>query len=407
MGVPDHDASPQGHESATRIIKAQGEQTETLLGAILKSERTPEDEFSTYTAKAMLMIRDKLSLVEISLPRFEIARIEEQWELGKPVLLSGQSGTGKSGIAKALARESIKPVLLLDARDVSHLNDEPSLRHHFNLTAPLGETIINLARDKGFRLVIDQFDNLIDKIRAANQITRLALECAESKVVEVIVISRNKEANEGRLLRPLIQAGFFSIESHEIPEGVVIDVLKRLGIDSPTLELVQLGQNLLNLEIVCMVRQQWSNFDFLTTSSETALWEQFIQILQDRESAANGIDHAELIIARAAVLARISLQASDLTFRLEATISPVERSLISCGIIVHKEGRFYRFGHEKLQDYLYARSMCDQGSMPNDVGVEIGSQLMRNILPFMESVYSSRKSDFLPQFLQEVFFNVK
>jgi hypothetical protein len=256
-------------------------------------------------------------------------------------------------------------------------------------------------------LIIDQFDNLIDKIRAANLITRLALECAESKVVEVIVISRNKEANEGRLLRPLIQAGFFPIESHEIPEGVVIDVLKRLGIDSPTRELVQLGQNLLNLEIVCMVRQQWPNFDFLTTSSETSLWEQFIQILQERESAANGIGHAELIIARAAELARISLQASDLTFRLETTISPVERSLISCGIIVHKEGLFYRFGHEKLQDYLYARSMCDQGSMPNDVDAEIGSQRVRNILPFMESVYASRNSDFLPQFLQEVFFNVE
>jgi hypothetical protein len=364
--------------------------------------RLPEDEFSYNTSQALRTIRNKLSGFEDSLPRFEIALIEEQWQLGKPVLLSGESGTGKSGIAATLARQASKSVLLLDARNIAQLNDEPSLRRYFNSPTPLSRTIVSLAQGNGFRLIIDQLDNLIGK-ESANLIINLALECAESTAIDVIVISRNKEAHEAQLLRRLTAAGFVEIESRKLGEVDVTAVLAKLGINSPTQELVRLGQNLLNLEIICLIRQERPDFNFTMIGSETSLWEQYLQIVHEREALADGIDRADLLIASATELARMSLRNGSPTFVLEPPIKPVERRLDSWGIIVCQEGRIYRFGHEKLQDYLYARYMCEQGSLPSVVKAEVGYHRMRNVLPLMQAIYTARSSAFLPPFLREVF----
>jgi hypothetical protein len=367
-----------------------------------KDSRLPEDEIGYYTSQALRMIHNKLSGFEDSLLRPEISWIEEQWQLGKPVLLSGESGTGKSGIAATLAKQAGKPVLLLDSRNVAQLSDELSLRQRFNSNVPLSQTINSLARSSGFRLIIDQLDNLIGK-ESANLIINLALECAEAKEVEVCVISRNKEAHEARLLRRLINAGFVPIESRRLREGDVTVVLVMLGINNPTQELVRLGQNLLNLEIICKIRRQRPDFDFLVIGSETALWEHYLEILQERESFADGVDSADLLIATATEMARTSLRNGSPTFVLEPPIKPVERRLDSWGIIVCQEGRIYSFGHEKFQDYLYARYMCEQGSMPSIIKAEIGYHRMRNVLPLMEAIYTTRESAFLTPFLREVF----
>jgi hypothetical protein len=367
-----------------------------------RDQRTPEDEFSYYTSQALRMIHNKLSGFEDGLPRLEIPLIEEQWQLEKPVLLSGESGTGKSGIAATLARQAAKPVLLLDARNVASLRDEPSLRRYFNSPDPLSQTIDRMAQGNGFRLIIDQLDNLIGK-ESANLIINFALECAEAKTIEVIVISRNKEAHETRLLRRLTSGGFVEIESRKLREGAVTAVLAVLKINSPTQELVRLGQNLLNLEIICSIRRERPDFDFLLIGSEAALWEQYLEILHERESLAEGIDNADLLIATATEMARTSLREGKPAFVLEPPIKPVERRLDSWGIIVCQEGRIYCFGHEKFQDYLYARYMCEQGSRPSVVKAEVGHHRMRNILPLMEAIYAARNSVFLAPFLREVF----
>jgi ATPase family associated with various cellular activities (AAA) len=389
-------------ESTAQVIKAQDEQTRALLNAVRPVERAPEDEFSYYTSQALRTIRNKLSGFTDSLPRFEITLIEEQWQLGKPVLLSGEPGTGKSGIAAVLARQAGKPVLLLDARNVAQLSDEPSLRRYFNSTAPLSQTIVNLANNNGFRLIIDQLDNLIGK-ESANLIINLALECGEANAIEVIIISRNKEAHEARLLRRLTAAGFVEIESRKLREVDVAAVLAKLGINSPTQELVRLGQNLLNLEIICLIRREQPDFDFSIIGSETALWEQYLEVLRERESLADGIDSADLLIATATEFARMSLRNGSPTFVLEPPIKPIERRLDSWGIIVCQEGRIYSFGHEKFQDYLYARYMCEQGSLPSAVKAEVGYHRMRNILPLMEAIYTAGNSTFLIPFLREAF----
>ncbi len=394
-------------DAKTEILTSQV-QLESKLDEILsenkgkRGERTPEDEFSYYTAQALQTINNKLSGFEDSLPRPEISWIEEQWQLGKAVLLSGESGTGKSGIAAALASQTNKLALLLDARNVAHLSDEPSLRRYFNSTAPLSQTIASLAQGNGFRLIIDQLDNLIGK-ESANLIVNLALECAEEGNVEVVVISRNREAHEARLLRRLTDAGFVSIESRELRVIDVAIVLAILRINSPPQELVRLGQNLLNLEIICSIRRQRPAFDFSVIGNETTLWEQYLEILQERESVANTIDHTELLIATATRLARASLQSGSPTFVLDLPIKPAERRLNSWGIIVCQEGRIYRFGHEKFQDYLYAQDMCDQGKLPSDVKAEVRHHRMRNVLPLMEAIYITRNSPYLLPFLREVF----
>ena len=131
--------------------------------------RSANDEFAYCTAQALRIIHNKLSGLDLSLPRTEVSLIEEQWQLGKPVLLSGEPGTGKSGIAAMLATPENKPVLLLDARMVAHIADEPSLRRMFHSTNPLSQTIANQAQSTGFRLIMGLWESLWDAPRYSGQ----------------------------------------------------------------------------------------------------------------------------------------------------------------------------------------------------------------------------------------------
>ena len=360
-------------------------------------------EFSRHTDQALNLIRLRVPGMSHSLPRNEIARVEDQLSQGKMVTLTGGAGTGKSGIGACLARsarEKDKVVLLLDARRVGHIRSETALRQHLALNGPVASAAGRVGRHRGCRLIIDQLDNIAGSA-AAKILVELAVESSALEGVEVIVISREREAHEVKLLERLASEGFVELTSYPLDESKAAEVLAQLGISQPSPELVILGRNLLNLELVGRIKQEQPTFEFSAFMDETDLWERYIQVLLEREEVASDSESAEQIIAEAVELAQAGLSSEDRTFLVSSPLSHPHRRLISWEMIVCEDGRVCRFRHEKLQDFLYAWDATQRNAMPATVLNEIDVHKTRNVLVWMDRIYFQRSPRLHNQFFRE------
>src|SRR6266545_3231019 len=304
--------------------------------------RTPAHEFRYRTGQTLRRTRTKLTGIEYFHPRPELENIEAQFRAGRPVLLSGEPGSGKSAIGGKLAEGALsggKEVLLLDSRNAAHFKDEMELRNYFGSSNPLSEVIREIGGDCGFRLIIDQLDNLIG-LGAANLLTGLAEECAGSDGVDVVVISRNRQAREVDMLRRLTATGFIEIESQGLRDEEVVAILKILGITNVSQGLIGLGRNLLNLEIICIIKQQRPDFAFAAIPDEITLWDKYVDVLQEREG---GLESADQLIGAAMNLARQCLKSEEMSVVFDGPLRAAERRLESWNVIVCEEEFVYRF----------------------------------------------------------------
>jgi hypothetical protein len=362
-----------------------------------------EGEFDLHTGKALRLVRLHIPGLPDPVPRSEVAFIEDQLQLKKPVLLVGEPGTGKSGIAAMLSKSAAERgtlPLLLDARRLEHIRDEAELRRHFSLEEPLAVAIAKVGMSRRCRLVIDQLDNTIGS-QSADVLVDLALDCCGREGVEVVVISRNREGHESKLLDSLTANGFLELESRSLDEGKTERLLQQLGIPKPSRDLIVLAQNLLNLELIGAIKSEVAGFDFAGVMDEIDLWERYLGVLEDRENVGSGGHSAEQIVADAVALAKEGLTSDDHTFRLGLPIPRPHLRLVSWGIIIREHGRVYRFRHEKLQDFIYAWNATEQGMMPAAVADAIGPHRTRNILQWMEKIYARRSATLHGQFLKE------
>lgn len=362
-----------------------------------------EGEFNLHTVRALRLARLHIPGIPEPLPRSEVAFVEDQLQLKKPVVLVGEPGTGKSGIAAILSKSAAERgtvPLLLDARRVEHIRDEADLRRHFSLDEPLAVAVARVGAWRRCRLVIDQLDNTIGS-ESANVLVELALDCGEREGVEVVAISRNREGHESKLLDRLTAGGFIELESRPLDETMTESVLKQLGIAEPSPDLITLAQNLLNLELIGAISAGVAGFDFAGVMDEIDLWERYLGVLEERENVGSGGHSAEQIVADAVALAKEGLTSEDRTFRLGIQIPRPHRRLVSWGIIIREHGRVYRFRHEKLQDFIYAWDATERGIMPRAVGEEIDPHRTRNVLQWMEKIYARRNPKLHAKFLKE------
>jgi hypothetical protein len=363
-----------------------------------------EAELSRETNRALSQIRILIPGIPNPLPRAEIAWIEDQLQQGRHAVLTGEVGTGKSGIGSKLAQSAFEKgmtVLLLDARRVAHIRSEPELRQYLSLKGPIASAIGRVGRYKGCRLIIDQLDNVAG-LTSAQVLLECALECCKLEGVEVIVISRKREAHEVKLLERLINEGFVEMTSYPLGDSTVEEILKQLGIPEPSTDLIELGSNLLNLELIGTIRQRQPEFDFSAVMEEVDLWEQYIEIVLEREEMGSTSEDAERIFAQAVQLAQAGLNSEDGTFTIGYPPSPAHNRLASWQIIVHEGGRVYRFRHESFQDFLYAWDATERRLMPKIVVEEISPYKTRNVLMWMDKLYSRQAPELHRQFLREV-----
>ncbi|MFC1862939.1 metallophosphoesterase family protein [Thermodesulfobacteriota bacterium] len=368
------------------------------------SLETIDTQFSLQTDRAMRLIRDLIPGIDVPLTRDEFTRVEEQFSLKKPVVLTSDAGTGKSGIAAALVRSAQKrgaATLLLDSRRVGQIQNEAQLREYFDFRGPILSAIEKIGRHKGCQLIIDQLDNVVGS-PSAMILVDLAIDCCRFEGVEVVVISRKRETHEERLLEKFTQSEFVELTSHPLSEFGVREILGKIGIDEPSNELVALGRNLLNLDLIGKVKEQQADFNFSTLMDEVALWEHYLKVLREQEEIGDGLDKFGQIIAEVMKLARDGLSGDNRTFLLDNPPSHEQRRLKSWGIIVCDE-RVCRFFYEKLQDFLYAWDATQRNAMPEKVLDEIDVHTTRNVLLWMEKIYARRNSRLHNQFLKETF----
>lgn len=365
--------------------------------------QTIEAQFAYHTDRTMHQIRLSIPGISGSLQRDEVERIEAQLLQGKQVMLTGDAGTGKSGIAAYLvqrARNANRVVLFLDARHIGHTHSEMEFRQHLGLRGPVANAIARAGRYKGCSLIIDQLDNTIGT-SSSRLLIDLAASCHSLESVEVVVISRKRESHEVQLLKKLADEGFVELTSFELDDSRVIELLGQLGISQLSSSLVELGRNLLNLELVGMVKHQKPDFDFAMLLEEVDLWEQYRQIWLEREAVISNTGDAEQMLAEAIRLARIGLNSEDRGFTFDYPASRQQQRLVSWNIIINIEGRLHRFSHEKLQDFLYAWDATQRGLMPSTVMTEIKPYRTRNILDWMAEIYTRADSQLFEPFLRE------
>lgn len=354
-----------------------------------------DEAFERETSHARREIRRTIPGLENPLPRSEIDWLEEQLGNSTPVLFTGDAGTGKSGVADSLADTAYKQgkaVLFLDARRTASVHNGAQLQQHLGLTASVISAVREVGRRRGCRLIIEQLDSSIG-YDASRVLIDFAVDCCGLDGVETVVVSRKREANEVALLQPLTKVGFKEQTSYPLGAGDAQRVLEQLGIENASTELVEMGRNLLNLELIGRIKDQQQDYDFSQVTTEVDLWEQYIETITERERMLSNPQAARQVIAEAMHLARLGLNREDGTFILDYDTNPQQDRLISWEVIVQEEGRRYRFRHEKLQDYLYAKDACERTLMPSDVEKEISPARVANVIQWMSKIYQRSGSE--------------
>jgi hypothetical protein len=213
------------------------------------------------------------------------------------------------------------------------------------------------------------------------------------------VVCRNKEEHERLLLRDLTSLGFTEIICQRLGEGEVEEVLRSLGIEKPRQELVELGRNLLNLELIGGIHLQRPDFDFSAPFDELNLWEEYVRAWGSHE----GVTLGEEMLYEASRLARLGLNHPEGLFELGLPLSPAQQRLASWEIVLLVEGRMFRFRHEKFQDFIYAWSAADRRLLPQGILKEILGYKSANVLDWVDMIYMHRGSPIRARFLQEMF----
>lgn len=350
-----------------------------------KQERDRKDRsqtaFERETDNSMRRLKPPLRGIPNLIEREETGDIRNQLEQFTPVLLTGDAGSGKSGIAVAVAdnhRNHGTQVLLIDARQLGSVNNQAAFRSYFELSEPLYDAIEWQGKEGGVLIILDQVDTMVS---AANidLMINLLIDCSTFDGVQVLAISRRREALEQRTLRPLLDTGFQEIVCRPLKLEIVAEVLGNMGMGAPPQELLKVGSNPLNLEIICEILAAAGPQSLLDFESEIALWERYREIIRDREDRTPGLTGDEFI-AEAIGLATLGLNSPDRSFQIQYPPTPAQARLVSSGIIVQESGRTYRFHHEKLQDYLYAWDAASRRLSSDEVYEEIGELLARNVL---------------------------
>ena len=351
--------------------------------------------FSRHTERALRLVHLLIPGISVSLPREEVARIEEQLRGGKAVILTGDAGTGKSGIGHQLARSAEQKgrlVLFLDARQVEHIQSETQLQNMLDLNDSLLSTIEEAGRYRGCRFIIDQLDNVVGS-DSATLLTNVALDASKLSGVEVVAISRKRESHEVRLLERFTNEGFVELTSYPLSKQRAQETLEQLGISNPTDDLIEIGRNLMNLELIGRINQERPELVLSALTDEVNLWEQYRQVLEQE---------TEQIVAEAVLLAKKGLKSEDRTFCLDYPFPQSHRRLISWGVILCENGRVHRFRHDKLQDFLYAWDATQRHAMPAGIYQDLDAHRARGVLVWMERIYSRQNAQLHSEFLKDV-----
>lgn len=180
----------------------------------------------------------------------EIKRTVEE---GKSVVLTGQAGTGKSGILAYLYErwQGSRPIYFFDAREFGHLHSRGDLESELGLRQPITDVFKRVGEEAGCcTVLVDQLDNIRAE-DAATLFRSLLASLAAIDHITVVCACRRWDLNRDEF-EELRRSRHFSL--HTVPaldEDKVSDVLIEAGIEEEKqgTEFLSLCQNILNLSL--------------------------------------------------------------------------------------------------------------------------------------------------------------
>ncbi len=363
-----------------------------------------QHSFSRTTNSILLQVKSVLPGMQAPLDRTELARIETALNQGVGVILTGEAGSGKTGIAAMLAKSgaaSGKTVLMLDARKFSHVASTGDIRSVLDLEQSLELELRFLCAHVPCRFILDQLDSLAGE-QSGIVMRDLAQSLRNIPGLDLVVVCRKREGYENHLLDPLTACGFEELASFPLSLERAVELLNGIGLPGPSPALSEMCRNLLNLELVATLRSEAPSIQFDDIADELSLWTRFRERLVTRENPRSPED-GERILAEAVRCSRQALLNPQRTFDLGLPPSIEQRRLISSNLIVEETSRIGRFRHEKFQDYLYAWDATERRLMPAAIAAEIPDYRLPAILPWVTAIYRHSWPDGLAAFLAEAF----
>ena len=363
-----------------------------------------EAEFSSRSLQTQQHTRCLIPGIDTPFTRPELNQIEDQLASKKPVMLTGEAGTGKSGIAATLAESACTKgvaVLFLDARRMVSIQDETQLRQYLGIKGSVVSAIERIGKYKGCRLIIDQLDSIAGQI-AAQMLVDLAAACVDCERVEIVVVSRRREYHEEELLRQLVDDGFQEVICNPLDDTSASKALLQIGIVEGTDELVELAHNLLNLELIGSIKSQKPDFDFTKLVNETDLWEQYLNAILKQEEIGIDTELAEEIIDEATNLARYALCTPDRVVKLSYPRQRAHRRLLSWHILeINDCDDIASFRHDQFQYYLYAWRITRESTVLSSVINEVQPHALLGVFVWMEKIYLHKSPSQYQRFFRD------
>ena len=310
--------------------------------------------FEQSTDRTLYGIRDTLPVVGINIRREETNIILELLHNGKHVLITGESGSGKSGIAASLAKDAKQrgiPVLFLDTLQYSRMvRNIPDLGHFVNTDTSLPSLpacIEQVSKQVGSCLLImDQLDSTIGTPASQASIELLA-KASLYEGVQVVAVGCIGNQPE---FKPILNLEFVEVTSEPIDRQVIDKILAEIGITSPSQIIRAITDNLFYLSIIL---EFTSRSDFSEINSEILLLESYICKLEATEGGA--------FVQAALEIAKDKMEAGEVDFQLPRAKDPIVNRLIQRGILIPLlNGKYYRFRHEQLHYFLFVKQVIEQ-----------------------------------------------
>jgi len=309
-------------------------------------------KFIDIYSQTLTNIRNKKTKIKTlnQLQRYEVEEIRISWAGGvNGLLLVGEAGTGKSGIAAILAGELLKEkhfVMLLNADEVT----EPveNFRKDYYQGQSIFEYIRQLA-DFGYEcyIIIDQLDS-VQRSEQLKGLVNIITELSRLPKVRVLGVSRTYEANN---LPEIKNPQFKEIYSDSLSAEDSTKYLIRLGIENPNEELNEVSKNLLNLSLIAEVVSLGA--DVKELKGEFELWELNLHSIREREGG-----EALSLLSNLAIL---EAENKTINFSFDQEyLSGQHRRLKSRQLLLSIGGGKYKFFHRKFRDFLCAKKLLSE-----------------------------------------------
>ncbi|UCH36469.1 MAG: ATP-binding protein [Armatimonadota bacterium] len=302
------------------------------------------------------------------LKRDEVDQIVELLRQGRSVLLTGPGGIGKSAILKKvfdrlyLTRQAL--ILFVDAsRDANW----DYVQARIGVMTPVSN-ILQQANElqRPAYLIVDQLDDAA-RTPWGNAVLTAVQQLSEAKSVSVLLACREYEAEAWK---PVATLPFMRTHASYLDATEACELLRKLGIASPTESLIEVAQNLLNLRLIAELVAHGRRVP--STVNELKLWLKYRDDVREREG--------EEALGAAVELARQELCASTGDFARPQPLHRAQRRLRSRGLIMDAGQERWRWAHGRLRDFFYAADawwrkrewlaqVLKDIEMPNAVGV--------------------------------------